>query len=545
MLFFVLMALIFMAYAAITFIQPPELIQWLSQHYNLGAEKTISLHSYVHELAWLKMKLSLIVAFLFLCYLFIYDRNSLKESIQSVAFFFISVRKDLLHLSRNERAIVFTLVFLFSVALIVYCYFTPVQLDELHSWLYFIDRGALVTASYYPASNNHIAYNLLSVVWNVFLSPLWAMRMVSVLSAIFVVLLFFVVLKRRYTAVLSIAGMLLLMSSAPFAWYAIQGRGYVLELLGLMVILYLMIQPRYDAMTDRLLVLENVFTLYVIPIAIIPLAVLNLLYSYRLLQEGTTNIYRLMRIAIYSMVLVFLCYAPVVIFSGFEQLFNNPFAQRIPYHEALGIGWIKYMPDIWDFISGYNGMFSIIVLIALGAGSVLSFIEKKKFVLLPIAIGVLPLILLQVYPVLLFERTWLWLLIPLIFWYMEVVNFFIGLHKRWTFIVAGCFFVSIVTANGVRLYTTNRLLVQDFMHFMEMRHDIDAHVKEKIVRVYDEEVYECLVYYQTKEESYKLLYKEQQPDVKADAVLKSKQVFKSSDGSVLWMNSEKVLYLPK
>ncbi|MDF2455740.1 MAG: hypothetical protein K0R51_1733 [Cytophagaceae bacterium] len=545
MLFFVLMALIFMAYGVLSFIDATDLIHWLSQHHELNAEKSSTLGVYVNASAWFKMKAVLVIAFVFLIYLFFYDRMMMKETKLAIIAYGSLIKKEILILSIKERTSLFGLLILFSLVLITYSYFTPIQLDELHTWLYFIDRGALVTASYYPASNNHIAYNLLSVLPNLFLPPLWSVRIVSLFSAISAAFLFFIILRQRYTVALSIAGMLLLMTAAPFAWYGVQGRGYVLELTGLLIILYLLVQSRYDANTDRLLVLWNVFTLYIIPVAAIPLALLNLFYAYRLLKEDGNNFHRIIRTAIYSFVGVFLCYAPVGIFSGFESLINNPFVQRVAYNETWMIGLTSYMPGIWNFISGCSGIFSLVLVIVLGLSSILFGLMKNKLALLPLAVLAIPYLLLQVYPVLLFERTWLWLVVPFIWWVIEVTHVFASIKQTGTFIVAGCIILLIMISNLLRLYSSNTILVRDSERFMEIKQVIEKEAAGKTVLVLNDVNYEYLLFYQKKAKNYTLLYDNNPSEIRADLVLKSTQDFDDSEGAVLWMDNKDVLYVAK
>lgn len=534
-----------MAYGAISFIDPIDLIHWLSHHYQLDVEKTVVLGLYVNASAWFKMKVVLVIAFVFFIYLFFYDRTMMKETRFAIIAFTDRIKKDIQKLSVIEHTILWCLLALFSLGLTAYCYITPMQLDELHTWLYFIDRGALVTASYYPASNNHIAYNLLSIIGNQFLPPLWSARMVSLFSAISAALLFFLVLRQKYTVTLSIAGMLLLMSSAPFSWYGVQGRGYLLELTGLLLILYLLLQPLYDATTDRLLVLWNVFTLYVIPIAAIPLALLNLFYAYRLLKENNRNFHRIIRTALYTLVFVILCYAPVGIFSGFESLINNPFVQRIAYNEAWMIGFTSYMPGIWNFISGCSGIFSLVLLIVLVISAMLCWFLNNKLASLLVGVLAIPYLLLQVYPVLLFERTWLWLVVPFIWWIIEVTHVFARVKKTGTYLIAGCMMLLIMIPNLLRSYLSHTILVRNSERFMEILRVIEKEAVGKTVLVQDDVNYEYLLFYQRETKKYTLLYDNRQNNMKADLVFKSRQDFDESKGTVLWIDNKEVLYVPK
>ncbi|MDB5258387.1 MAG: hypothetical protein JWM14_3082 [Chitinophagaceae bacterium] len=540
-LFFALIALIFVAYGALSFMGPQDLIQWLVQSYGLDVEKGRLLPLYIHEMTWVKLKVTLIIILFFLLYLFYCDKDLVKEYRLSFSSFFSWIKKDLLAFSLKERIVLVTLVTVFGGVLVYYSSITPVQLDELHTWLFFIKRGPLVTAAYYPASNNHIAYNLLSIPWSIFLSPVWALRMVSLWSAVGTVILFVLILKRRYSFSWSVAGMLLLMSSACFAWYAVQGRGYVLELFFLITILYILVQSQWNFATDRLLVLLNALTMYCVPIAIIPIALLNGFYAYHVFRLDHRNLKRIIKTAVYTMVLIFLCYLPVFIFSGFGSLVNNPFVQRLTYDEAFVVGFTEYLPGIWTFISGTEGYFSFVVLILLLVTTLIICLPQNKFLWILLMALISPFILLQAYPVLLFERTWLWLVIPFVCWCIEVGCRFTQRRELYTRITAVIFIAVIMVVNIVRSYTTNQLLVKNAQRFLELKQAIDIRMAGKTIRVYNDVLYDYLLFYQ-KESKYELISGTQQSDIRTDALLKDWQDFKHSEGNVIWTDSVHVIY---
>ena len=544
-LFFTLIALIFVAYGALSFISPQDLIQWLVQSYGLDIEKAGLLPLYIHEMTWLKLRVTLAVLFVCVLYLFYGDREVIKEYKLSFFTFFSCIKKDLFEFSLKERITLVALVSVFIGALVYYSSVTPLQLDELHTWLFFIRRGALVTAAYYPASNNHIAYNLLSIPWSIILSPVWALRMVSLWSAVATVVLFLLILKRRYSFILSVVGMLLLMSSACFSWYTVQGRGYVLELFFLITILYILIRLPLNFTTDRLLVLANASAMYCVPVAIIPVILLNGFYVRQVFNSDPHNLKRTVRTAVYSVVLIFLCYLPVGIFSGFEQLVNNPFVQRITYHQAFVVGWTVYLPGIWNFISGCEGLVSTALLVLLLVGTILSCLKHDKLVWLPSLLFLLPLFLLQVYPVLLFERTWLWLVIPFVCWCLEVVHALHRKDKAYTTIAATVFILTIIMFNFTRSYTTNRLLIKNEQNFFTLKQAIEIHLNGKKISVDDDVLYDYLLFYQKDTKNYTLIYTPPSSAVKADAVLKDWKRFNPSYTKVLWADSVHVLYMPE
>ncbi|HSZ71361.1 MAG TPA: hypothetical protein VK750_01710, partial [Cytophagaceae bacterium] len=352
LLFLILIAFIFVMYMMLWFVESFDVFHWVAYRYSITGERLDVLTRYINGDTWTKLKWAIAIVFLFISYLFYFDRNIFKDHLASFRLLYQTIKEELKNIQTVNVYLITIVGFLFFIFLLIYSAVTPLQLDELDTWLFFIDKGPLVTMAYYPSNNNHIAYNLLSVFWSCFLSPVWTVRMVSMLSGTGVVFLFYLILKRRYDTVFSFAGILLLISSAPFVAYAIQGRGYVLELLGLMLFLYVLWHMEPSIYTDRLLVVCNTFIVYVVPVAILPLGLLNMYYAYHLVKEDTKNTKRIFQMAFYSGMFILICYAPVWIFSGFNQILNNPFVRRISFQEAPHEALFTYGPELWNFISG-------------------------------------------------------------------------------------------------------------------------------------------------------------------------------------------------
>ncbi|MDB5273044.1 MAG: hypothetical protein JWO58_1411 [Chitinophagaceae bacterium] len=545
-LFLALIALIFTAYFFVLFYTPLDLFNWLSHHYNLGDNNVEILQQYINFFVWQKIKIVLFFCLLFLTYVYFMDRHFFSAYKKSFHLLYHALRDEFIDTSRKEKYILLVGSCLFSCMGVYYSSITPMQLDELDSWMFFVNRGLFVTAAYYPSNNNHIAFNLCSIVWNQFLSPLWAIRMVSIMSAVGVVVLFYVILRKKYNEPIVWMGMLLLMTSAPFVWYAVQGRGYELELLGLMFILFVLLNIKHDVYTDRLLILFNVFTVYVVPVALIPLALLNACYFYTLYIQKEEIVKRSFAIALYSIVFTLVVYAPVWIFSGFDHLLNNPFVQRVSYLETPYMALFIYAPQLWNFITGCEDALGGSILLGILIAVAVLWIKNERRVFIPLAVLCFPLLLLLVYPVLLFERTWLWLVIPYVLVWMEVFSLFIRRRSILNYLVMGTIVLLITWANGLRLYETNKNLVRNAEQISNTRDYLSAHFKNKKIRVCNDALYDYLRFDQVQGKGkYVLLTCAQGTTERADVVVDTRDRYKTAKGVLIWSNQQDVLYLPK
>lgn len=70
----------------------------------------------------------------------------------------------------------------------------PITYDEAFTYLNFIDRGILVSSTYYPAPNNHVLYSIISSLLNHFVS-LHSILPYRFISLIFYILSIFVFIK--------------------------------------------------------------------------------------------------------------------------------------------------------------------------------------------------------------------------------------------------------------------------------------------------------------------------------------------------------------
>jgi hypothetical protein len=206
----------------------------------------------------------------------------------------------------------------------------PLSTDEVGSYDFFVQHGLLAITSFYPIPNNHILYNLLA--WPLAqagLPPLLAMRLPGLLlglagTAAGYVLLTRLAGERLALAITGLTGM------APlWAYYAVAGRGYFVQIGLLQVgffatIALLRAAPAYPRLAWLGFVASSILGLYLIPTYAYPLISLGLgLGSGLLWQRRWRALGNLAVAGVAIGLVVLLLYSPVAAISGWDRLVGN------------------------------------------------------------------------------------------------------------------------------------------------------------------------------------------------------------------------------
>ncbi len=397
-----------------------EAFQWIKNQYHLSEYQRSILHVYVNESSWFKFQCFCSLLIVLMVLGVFYYKVWINDILTSFCYALELIFKEIKALSIMNKGCITLVLLLLGVLLMLLSRKIYFQLDELNSWLYFVNRGALVTMAYFPSSNNHIGYNLTSVFWNQFLNPVLAMRMTSWLSALGSVLLFYVILLRRYSSLLALVGIVILMTSFPFVWYAIQGRAYGLEVFLLLLLCYFSV-VKSDPRLDWIFLFVAAFTIYTVSVALIPVGLLTMVYIYVMCYD-VHFLKRMLLVLTGIFVLEVLFYSPVWIFSDRSLLYSNSLALTSTYAKAPWVLISDYYPGVWRFVTGTEGDVSIALACFLLFMSVWLWRRKKYTSLIPLFfLVIVPSLLFLIHPVYLFERTWLWLCIPFVCFLVEIL----------------------------------------------------------------------------------------------------------------------------
>jgi hypothetical protein len=367
--------------------------------------------------------------------------DALSILISTKVFWLISAIKEELSLLKRDEVIAFSLITLFSLLLKFWYFFKiPFLVDEAFSYVYFVSKGFSVTATYYPAPNNHIFSNLLSCIVQTFTdNTLLIMRLPSFIFSIILGVVLFLFYRKYFSYFTAITAYLFYSLSFEINFYAVQGRGYLL--LTLCSFLLMITCFKYTWTQKRVYLLVFIFIsiagFYTIPTFLYPFAAsIIFLHFYFFLNK---NIYPLLQIYAASCAVlmgVLLVYAPVILVSGVSSLVSNSWVSPLTLNS-----WLK---DIPSYLGGSTNW---LLDTEAGGGLLLIFIivwnifintqrSERGFQLLSIVQLLSPLLLIGVQRVLPFFRIWIYLIPIISFWIGSISS---GLRKRYlklTYIIA-------------------------------------------------------------------------------------------------------------
>ena len=240
----------------------------------------------------------------------------------------------------------FYLLLVFPLALNLYLIITlPITYDEAWTYNNFISKGLLVSVSYYPMPNNHVLYNAISSIINLFFNSnsIYIFRLISCFFYILSIYVFLKILLLRGKKFLKLN--YLILSLAPLTLITIYqsslARGYSLLLfLFLVCILILLSITKKDkfykwvcwAIFTSLCFFTNpaYFYTHLVICLIIFLFIQN---SFKNLVIGNAL----------SFIFTVFLYSPIIIFQGFDFLLKIKTTDELSY-----LNYLKHIFEILE-----------------------------------------------------------------------------------------------------------------------------------------------------------------------------------------------------
>jgi hypothetical protein len=299
---------------------------------------------------------------------------------------------------------------------IFYWYKYPLFTDEAFSYVYFVSRGFLVSASYYPGPNNHVFYSGLCAFTDLFFDdPLWVMRLPSFLISLVLSFLLFITAKKYYGFLIALFTLVIFSFSDNVNFYSIQGRGYMLLTFFAFISAVSLVKYLFGEKKVYLLVfmISSALGFYTIPVFLYPFLSLALFTLFVLIKYK--RLHRLIHFFfIFSGIglMAGLLYLPVILFNDINTITGNSWV--LPSE--------NFVPELFPYIFKVNDYlwnidYGIWITTLAAAGSVFFLVKNRKleeswFGLLWL---VLPLLIIIIQKVIPFERVWLYMFIALSF----------------------------------------------------------------------------------------------------------------------------------
>lgn len=252
--------------------------------------------------------------------------------------------KTLANFQNNQRHLINTIykqkiyvVFVVPVSLVFFLlFYLPITYDEAYTFINFIDRGAIVSATYYPSPNNHVLYSIISAFINLFnFNTIVPFRIISgicfLLSLIIVVKIFLknsLSLKKYHYLLISVFPLNLV-----YIYSSSLARGYALLILLTLINIYL-IQKILKNDDDKHLQIFSFFTsltFYTIP----SYFYCHLVFCILIFFFKKNSFRFLIKSNIIILFLTSLFFFPIMIFQGYNFIFLNDLIWRVNYNELF------------------------------------------------------------------------------------------------------------------------------------------------------------------------------------------------------------------
>lgn len=344
------------------------------------------------------------MALLLLAWIFRFQWHS-----QAAAFLrFLSLSfQQLWHEITSSRAKYFLLIPLASA--LWHAIHMPVTYDEAWTYVHLTTNGPLVSATFYPAPNNHILFSLISNLTRYlpFVPPLLAFRISSIMITLLSLSLLWYALKKRSSE--QTAGLIVALVSVLFMtmYYSYMGRGYAL--VTFFFILSAIAAAKLSSGKSAphfaiLYVLANVLGGYTMPSFIY--ATSSIACALLLFRPGDFRRWAKIHVIILFAWLVL--YLPVFIVNGIGAITHNAWVQSIPFDAFLR----KIGPFLYHALHEITGLPAGLWCILLLASFLYLFWRKQwKMLTGALILLAIPVLLMTWQSVIPFPRTLVWMTI--------------------------------------------------------------------------------------------------------------------------------------
>ena len=295
----------------------------------------------------------------------------------------------------------------------------PIFYDEAWTYLNFTSQGLATAISYYPLPNNHVLHTVLTVLsCNLPFGTTINLRLPSLFMASLTAVVFGYSTFRLFGKRIALLLLPVFSLLFPVAYYSYLSRGYMLVLLAFIICFYSSLRLVENecsfsaaAKYNRLLMIGGIIGLYTMPSFVYPLfCCVSFVMVYWLINGEKRLMWQLMKLNVISALVVFLLYSPIILRSGWSALTNNEMVRPLPRSQVWDGLWehfsktTEFLFDLPLFLFLSLLLLVLILLLSRGIKTYLS-----------LYLLVMPPVLLMVHGVIPFPRTWIYLLVVILF----------------------------------------------------------------------------------------------------------------------------------
>lgn len=360
---------------------------------------------------------------------FRFQKRKVTRWVIRIAQKIINVLKEnklfLKNLGRPARISLLCILGIQLFAFVYFVYHMPLSYDEWWSYQHFSGRGFWYSLSRYPVPNNHVFYNLISSqLVSLPLDIKFTLRISSVIASLFCTYLFLKLCKYFFGNVLSFSLLLIMMACFPFIMYGFQSRGYSFVCLFTVLLIYSSVHLLDNYKNYRkyrfYFMLSLVAGHLAIPSFLYASVPVILVLAYFLVsKKHYHDFFLLMKDGFLSVILIAISYSSILLFNDPNNLINpNGGVTKFLLSESKTFNIIsQHYFDIGHYLIGYKEALlfvSIIMIVVLVQKKQTTELKAQYMKIVSLTFLISPIFILVIHRVLPFERTWIYLIIPLI-----------------------------------------------------------------------------------------------------------------------------------
>jgi hypothetical protein len=339
---------------------------------------------------------------------------------RTLSYFIRSSFQLLKNLSKTERLLLYLLLFANIIIKLILLVKFPIFVDEAWTFFNFTNKGFAVSASHYPAPNNHILHSLLSnITYHFPFGRTINLRLPNFLVNITSILVFFIVFAKLFDSKIALIFSSVFSFSFPMLYYGYVARGYTLIVLFYLPVFYAAIRiiqkNEQESITKYLILISTagVFGFYTMPSFLYPYASTLLFLAIVFVQNKAIDRFKKLIISgIATSIFVIALYMPVFMTSGIDAVTGNRYVKSINLRYVLA-----NMPHHFNDTSLFLTYLPVYISLPIFVLLLIKIRKNKQNTSLQFAvfsIAITPFILLA-HRVVPFARTWIYLLIPMLF----------------------------------------------------------------------------------------------------------------------------------
>lgn len=341
--------------------------------------------------------------------------NTLLYWIQCI---WVFVKDSVVELPKTERILLWSVLFI-GLGIKAYLAFTfPITYDEAWTYVNFTQKSIVSSISYYPAPNNHIFFSVLTNLFALLPVKLeMVLRLPVLLAQTFFLFLFYIFSRKLFDYKVSLVLLTICSFLFPVLYYGFVGRGYIFVLLFFVINYFILVKIITGNAGDIpknmfLYALAAVFGFYTMPSYLYPYATLTLfMMIWAIMNKDGKMVLRIIGWGVFTVMLVLILYTPVFVISGVKSVVANGYVQPMPRGQ-VATKLFPFFADTFELFFYYRFTFFVAIGICL-----LALINKpyRKVAALNLFILIFALCIPIMHSVIAFSRTWIYLIVPVLF----------------------------------------------------------------------------------------------------------------------------------